>query len=180
MYLATVLDCCTKKAVGYAIGATARGTGSGVRGDRHGGPQVPVHDRGDDPPTPGRGTPVHLRPVCLPPGGPRNSPSGGKDRDALGGCPGGSRQAPPSRNKRVYQMVHHRKKRDRPGYRLPGRARHTSQTQSHPAPVHRTQDEDDQKHRATRQTARDTPDSPSPAGNLADPLPSAKTPQSIE
>ena len=106
MYLATVLDCCTKKAVGYAIGATARGTGSGVRGDRHGGPQVPVHDRGDDPPTPGRGTPVHLRPVCLPPGGPRNSPSGGKDRDALGGCPGGSRQAPPSRNERDYQMVH--------------------------------------------------------------------------
>ena len=133
MYLATVLDCCTKKAVGYAIGATARGTGSGVRGDRHGGPQVPVHDRGDDPPTPGRGTPVHLRPVCLPPGGPRNSPSGGKDRDALGGCPGGSRQAPPSRNERVYQMVHHRKKQDRSGYRLPGRARHTSQTQSHPA-----------------------------------------------
>ena len=95
--------------------------------------KCPYTTGGDDPPTPGRGTPVHLRPVCRPPGGPRNSPSGGKDRDALGGCPGGSRQAPPSRNERVYQMVHHRKKQDRSGYRLPGRARHTSQTQSHPA-----------------------------------------------
>ena len=37
--------CCTKKAVGYAIGATARGTDSVVRGDRYGGPQVPAHDR---------------------------------------------------------------------------------------------------------------------------------------
>ena len=60
VYLATVLDCCTKKAVGYAIGATARGTDSVVRGDRYGGPQVPVHDRRDDLPL-GPGVPVHLR-----------------------------------------------------------------------------------------------------------------------
>ena len=77
-------------------------------------------------------------------------------------------------------MVHHRKKRVRPGYRLPCRDRHTRLTLYDAATVLRTLDEDDQKHRATRQTARDTPDSPSPAGNLADPLPSAKTPQSIE
>jgi len=68
--------------------------------------KCPYTTGGDDPPTPGRGTPVHLRPVCRPPGGPRNSPSGRKDRDALSGCPGGSRQAPPSRNERDYQMVH--------------------------------------------------------------------------
>ena len=57
MYLATVLDCCTKKAVGYAIGATARGIGSGVRGDQHGGPQVPVHDRGRRSSYPGAAAP---------------------------------------------------------------------------------------------------------------------------
>ena len=45
MYLATVPGCCTKKAVGYAIGATTRGTDSVMRGDRYGGPQVPAHDR---------------------------------------------------------------------------------------------------------------------------------------
>ena len=55
MYLATVPGCCTRKAVGYAIGATARGTDSVMRGDRYGGPQVPVHDRRNDPPAPGRG-----------------------------------------------------------------------------------------------------------------------------
>ena len=47
MYLATVPGCCTKKAAGYATGATARGTDSVVRGDRHGGPQAPAHDRGE-------------------------------------------------------------------------------------------------------------------------------------
>ena len=41
---------------------TARGTGPDVRGDRYGGPQVPVHDRRDDLPL-GPGVPVHLRAV---------------------------------------------------------------------------------------------------------------------
>ena len=59
VYLATVPGCCTKKAVGYAIGATTRGTGPDMRGDRYGGPQVPVHDRRDDLPL-GPGVPVHL------------------------------------------------------------------------------------------------------------------------
>ena len=62
VYLATVAGCCTKKAVGYAIGATARGTDSVMRGDRYGGPQVPVHERRDDLPL-GPGVPVHLRAV---------------------------------------------------------------------------------------------------------------------
>ena len=56
MYLATVPGCCTRKTVGYAIGATARGTSPGLRGDRHGGPQVPDEEREDDPPPPGRGS----------------------------------------------------------------------------------------------------------------------------
>ena len=42
MCLATVAGCCTKKAVGYAIGATMRGTGPGLRGDRYGVPQYPT------------------------------------------------------------------------------------------------------------------------------------------
>ena len=50
VYLATVPGCCTRKAVGYAIGATAHGTGPGVRGYRHGGPQVPDEEKEDDPP----------------------------------------------------------------------------------------------------------------------------------
>ena len=65
--LATAPGCCTKKAVGYAIGATARGTDSVVRGDRYGGPQVPAHDRRDDLPL-GPGVPVHLR-AALPASG---------------------------------------------------------------------------------------------------------------
>ena len=62
VYLATVPGCCTKKAVGYAIGATARGADSVVRGDRYGGAQVPAHDRRDGIPL-GPGVPVHLRAV---------------------------------------------------------------------------------------------------------------------
>ena len=50
--LATVAGCCTKKAVGYAIGATACGTESVMRGDRYGGPQVPDEEGEDDPPRP--------------------------------------------------------------------------------------------------------------------------------
>ena len=66
VYLATVLDCCTKKAVGYAMADNMR-TESVMRGDRYGGPQVPVHDRRDDLPL-GPGVPVHLR-AALPASG---------------------------------------------------------------------------------------------------------------
>ena len=52
VYLATVPGCCTKKVVGYATGATARGTDSVMRGDRYGGPQVPDEEGEDDPPRP--------------------------------------------------------------------------------------------------------------------------------
>ena len=45
--------CCTKKAVGHAIGA--RGTSPGVRGDRHGGPQAPDEKRRYSTPTWGAG-----------------------------------------------------------------------------------------------------------------------------
>ena len=126
MYLATVPGCCTKKAVGYAIGATARGTDSVVRGDRYGGPQVPVHDRGRRSSYPGPGLPVHLRAARRPPGELRHSPLGGQDRGVLGG----SRRAPPSRNERVYQMVHHRKKQGHPGYCPLDRAGIRSETTS--------------------------------------------------
>ena len=179
MYLATVLDCCTNKAVGYAIGATARGTGPGVRGDRHGGPQVPVHDWGRRSSYPGprhpgtpppslpttrRATELALRwegPGCA---GrvPGRKPAGAtlKEREGLS-------DGPPPQETRPFGIS-------------PPRSSPTHKSDTvPPRPVHRTQDEDDQKHRATRQTARDTPGSPSPAGNLADPLPNAKTPQSI-
>jgi len=105
VYLATVPGCCTKKAVEYAIGATARGADSVVRGDRYGGAQVPAHDRRDGIPL-GPGVPVHLRAARRPPGELRHSPFGGQDRGVLGGCLGGSRRMRPSRNERVYQMVY--------------------------------------------------------------------------
>ena len=47
VYLATVLDCCTKKAVGYAMADNMR-TDSVMRGDRYGGPQVPDEEGEDD------------------------------------------------------------------------------------------------------------------------------------
>ncbi len=101
VYLATVPGCCTKKAVEYAIGATARGADSVVRGDRYGGAQVPAHDRRDGIPL-GPGVPVHLRAARRPPGELRHSPFGGQDRGVLGGCLGGSRRARPSRNERAH------------------------------------------------------------------------------
>ena len=73
----------------------------------------------------GPGVPAHLRPARQAPGELRHSPFGGKDRDVLGGCLGGSRRARPSRNERAYQMVHHRKNQGHPGYRLPGQPRYT-------------------------------------------------------
>ena len=66
VYLATVLDCCTKKAVGYAMADNMR-TESVMRGDRYGGQQVPVHKRRDGIPL-GPGVPVHLR-AALPASG---------------------------------------------------------------------------------------------------------------
>ena len=73
----------------------------------------------------GPGVPAHLRPARQAPERLRHSPFGGKDRDVLGGCLGGSRRARPSRNERAYQMVHHRKNQGHPGYRLPGQPRYT-------------------------------------------------------
>ena len=125
MYLATVAGCCTKKAVGYAIGATTRGTDSVVRGDRYGGPQVPVHDRGRRSSYPGPGLPVHLRAARRPPGELRHSPLGGQDRGVLGGCLGRSRRAPPSKNERAHADGVPHKKQGHQRYCLPGRARYT-------------------------------------------------------
>ena len=125
MYLATVPGCCTKKAVGYAIGATACGADSVVRGDRYGGPQVPDEEREDDPPPPGRGSQYtseqfarHLKGYGIHPSVGRTGVCWAGAWAEVGGCH-------PSRNERVYQMVHHRKKQGHPGYCLPGQARYT-------------------------------------------------------
>ena len=84
----------------------------------------------------GPGLPVHLRPARQAPERLRHSPLGEQDRGALGGCLGGSWRAPPSRNERAYQMVHHRKKQDHPGHRPPLRPspEQARNTQSETAP----------------------------------------------
>ena len=67
---------------------------SDMRGDRYGGPQVPVHKRRDGIPL-GPGVPVHLRAARQAPGELRHSPFGGQDRGVLGQCLGGSRRVRP-------------------------------------------------------------------------------------
>ena len=186
VYLATVLDCCTKKAVGYAMADNMR-TDLICEAIDMAARRCP-YTRGETIFHSDRGCQYTSEQLSQHLGRYEIIASTGRTGVCWAGAWAEVGGRHPSRNERVYQMVHHRKKQDRSGYLLPGRARHTSQTQSHPASVHRTQDEADQKHRATRQTARDTPfktardtlGSPSPAGNLADSLPSAKTPQPIE
>ena len=126
VYLATVLDCCTKKAVGYAMADNMRtdliceAIDMAARRCPYTTGETVFHSIPLGP-----GLPVHLRPARQAPGELRHSPLGGQGRGVLGGCPGGSRRARPSRNERAYQMVHHRKNQDHPGYRLPGQPRYT-------------------------------------------------------
>ena len=105
VYLATVPGCCTKKAVGYAMADNMR-TESVMRGDRYGGPQVPVHDRRDDLPL-GPGVPVHLRAVRQAPERLRHSSFGGQDRGVLGQCLGGVVQCDPEERKSPPNGVPH-------------------------------------------------------------------------
>ena len=124
---------------------------SDMRGDRYGGPQVPVHKRRDDLPL-GPGVPVHLRAARQAPGELRHSPFGGQDRGVLGQCLGGSRRVRPSRNERVYQMVY------------PTRSKairdiaswielEYNQKRLHSALGYRTPNEVEEEHRAVRQAA---------------------------
>ena len=124
---------------------------SDMRGDRYGGPQVPVHKRRDGIPL-GPGVPVHLRPARQAPGELRHSPFGGQDRGVLGQCLGGSRRVRPSRNERVYQMVY------------PTRSKairdiaswielEYNQKRLHSALGYRTPNEVEEEHRAVRQAA---------------------------
>ena len=81
--------CCTRDVVGLCHGGHHAAPAPGVRGDRHGGPQAPAHDRGrrSTPPRT-RGTPARLRPARRPPGGPRSSPSGRAGPGRAGRAPG--------------------------------------------------------------------------------------------
>ena len=92
---------------------------------------------GDDPPRPGPAAPWHASAQLADhPEDHGARPPGGQDQGVLGGRPGGSRRAPPSRNERAYQMAHHHKKQDHPGHRplrpSPEQARNT---QSETAPL---------------------------------------------
>ena len=140
-----------RKQSGTRLGRQHVAPAPGVRGDRHGGPQVPVHKRRDGIPL-GPGVPVHLRAARQAPGELRHSPFGGQDRGVLGQCLGGSRRVRPSRNERVYQMVY------------PTRSKairdiaswielEYNQKRLHSALGYRTQGEVDQEHRAVRQAA---------------------------
>ena len=104
--LATVAGCCTKKAVGYAIGATTCAPSPLCEAIDMAARRCPTRRGKTIHPAPGRGTPVHLRPARQAPERLRHSSFGGQDRGALGQCLGGSRRVRPSRNERVYQMVY--------------------------------------------------------------------------
>ena len=105
VYLATVLDCCTKKVVGYAMADNMR-TDLICEAIDMAARRCPTRRGKTIHPAPGRGTPVHLRPARQAPERLRHSSFGGQDRGALGQCLGGSRRVRPSRNERVYQMVY--------------------------------------------------------------------------
>ena len=87
VYLATVLDCCTKKVVGYAMAEPCAHL-AGVRGHRHGGQKVPGR-QGRDSLSLGPGEPVHVSEVPGPPEVLWYPPVRGTDRSVLGGCVGG-------------------------------------------------------------------------------------------
>ena len=141
MYLATVPGCCTRKTVGYAIGATARGTSPGLRGDRHGGPQVPDEEREDDPPPPGRGSQYtstqladHLKGYGTHPSVGRTGVCWAGAWAEVGGCdPQGTKEPTP--------MVYPTRRKAINDIAFPGRAWYTSQTRLHSALGYRTQGE---------------------------------------
>ena len=149
--------CCTKKAVGYAIGATTRGTGpwcTRPSTQRPAGARRGETRRSTPPRT--RGTPVHLRPARRPPGEPRHSPSGraglGRAGRAPGRKPAGAR---PQGTTEPTPIAHH-KKQDHPGHRPPQAdpGTHKSDTAPPHPRGHRTPGEADQDHRTTEQQAK--------------------------
>ncbi|WP_373887328.1 DDE-type integrase/transposase/recombinase [Actinomyces bowdenii] len=87
VYLATVLDCATRKVVGYALADHMRTSlvrdaiDMAVRG-------IPHHPRLDDLPL-RQGIPVHIGEILQAPGRLRHSPLDRQDRSVLGGRLGG-------------------------------------------------------------------------------------------
>ena len=140
MYLATVPGCCTRKTVGYAIGATARGTSPGLRGDRHGGPQVPDEEREDDPPPPGRGSQYTSTQLADHLKGYGTRPSVGRTGVCWDNAWAESFNAT-LKNERAHANGVPHETQGHQRYCLPGRAWYTSQTRLHSALGYRTQGE---------------------------------------
>ena len=152
VYLAAVPGCCTKKAVGYVIGATtcapsplceaidmaARGcpytTGETILLPRAGAASTPPSSSA----TTWRATALALRwagPGCA------------------GRVPGRRSAGATLKERESLSDGVSRKKQGHPGYCLPGRAGTHDQKRPHSALGHRTQGEVHQEHRATRQAA---------------------------
>ena len=140
---------------------------------------------GDDPPRPGPAAPWHASAQLADhPEDHGARPPGGQDQGVLGGRPGGSRRAPPSRNERAYQMAHHHKKQDHPRY-CPLRPSpvHTIRDSptpprgtGHPArPTRTTEQQDKQLETQPSRLPKTHPAAQAPPATL----PSAKTPQPI-
>ena len=152
VYLAAVPGCCTKKAVGYAIGATTcapsplcEAIDMAVRRCPYTTGETILLPRAGAASTPPSSSATTWRATAL------------ALRWAGPGCAGrvpGRRSAGATLKERegLSDGVSH-KKQGHPGYCLPGRAGTHDQKRPHSALGHRTQGEVDQEHRAVRQAA---------------------------
>ena len=120
MYLATVPGCCTRKAVGYAMVGSTRHRARCARLStwRPAGARRGERRRSS---TPGRGTPVHLRPARRPPGRLRRSPSKWEGLRCAGRVPGRKSAGATLENERAHADGVPHEKQGRPGHCFPGR-----------------------------------------------------------
>ena len=151
VYLATVPDCCTKKAVGYAMADNMR-TDLICEAIDMAARRCP-YTRGETIFHSDRGCQYTSEQFSQHLGRYEIIASTGRTGVCWAGAwaEGGGRH--PSRNERVYQMVHHRKKQGHPGYCLLDRAGIHDQKRLHSALGYRTQGEVEEEHRAVRRAA---------------------------